>query len=120
MAKILMKGNEAIGAAAIQAGCKYYSAWLSKANLGENYKSALASKRARILVDDYEKVKDLVSTVSLDNIASSSYAIDSLSSRCGLIYASVSSPERMDDDLVKNIKGNKNLNLFQAAVSYFK
>lgn len=54
------------------------------------------------------------------NINGSNFAIEGILSRDGLILGKMGHSERYEPDLFKNIKGNKNQNIFRNAVQYFK
>ena len=50
----------------------------------------------------------------------SSYAIEGIISADGLILGKMGHSERYEDNLFKNISGNKKQDIFENAVSYFK
>ena len=54
------------------------------------------------------------------NINGSNYAIEGIISEDGLILGKMGHSERYEEDLFKNIQGNKNQNIFRNAIQYFK
>jgi phosphoribosylformylglycinamidine synthase len=47
-------------------------------------------------------------------------AVEGITSPDGRIFGKMAHSERYDDDLYKNIYGNKNQNIFKNGVEYFK
>ncbi|MBO5712506.1 MAG: phosphoribosylformylglycinamidine synthase subunit PurQ, partial [Acholeplasmatales bacterium] len=58
--------------------------------------------------------------VSPFNPNGSNYAIEGIISKDGLILGKMGHSERIEDNLYKNISGNKYQDIFKNAVAYFK
>jgi phosphoribosylformylglycinamidine synthase len=61
-----------------------------------------------------------ITVMSPENPNGSNYAIEGIISPNGQILGKMGHSERFEDNLFKNISGNKNQDLFANAVKYFK
>ena len=110
------------------------SPWLSKCKVGEVYTVPVSHGEGRFLASE-ELVKELASKgqvatqyVDLEgnptddvryNPNNSIYAIEGVTSFDGRIFGKMGHCERKDVDLYKNVEGNFDMHIFEAAVEYF-
>jgi len=111
------------------------SPWLSSYETGEVHSIAVSHGEGKFVVSD-EYAKKLmengqIAFVYVDeennptdkapfNPNGSSYAIEGIISEDGLILGKMGHSERFEENLFKNIDGNKKQNIFENAVNYFK
>ncbi len=111
------------------------SPWLYSYKGGEIILSAFASSEGKLELSK-KKFQELIKAGMVASIyvnkendpannasynpAGSSYALEGLLSRNGLILGKMTHPERIQEDLYKNIYGNKDINIFKNAINYFK
>lgn len=89
--------------------------------LGERYTAPVATAFGRVdLGEAAEKIKDNKQVVAVFNEYHSEEAIDALVSPNGLVFGSVSSFDRVDEDLYKNAGELAQPTFLQAARQYFK
>ncbi len=98
------------------------SPWLSLMEVGESFMAPLATSEGRIVGHRLDRMveKGQVALSFKDNLTGSSYGIDGLTSPCGKVFGTISSIERIDSDLYKNIYGKNMHRIFEAGVNYFK
>ena len=111
------------------------SPWLANLELGQidsiavshgEGKFVVSEELAKKLRDDgqiaflYVDLDGNPTTESPFNPNGSSYAIEGIVSKDGLILGKMGHSERYEEGLFKNISGNKKQNIFQNAVDYFK
>lgn len=111
------------------------SPWLSSFSLEETHTIAMSHGEGKFIIDEKgynELVKHNQIAFSyvdpnnnetynpLYNPNGSSYAIEGIVSKDGLILGKMGHSERYTNGLFKNIHGNKDQNLFKNAVNYFK
>lgn len=111
------------------------SPWLTSFELDETHTIAMSHGEGKFIIDEtgYQSLlennqiafqyvdKDGVATYNpLYNPNGSSYAIEGIISKDGLILGKMGHSERYTRDLFLNIQGNKDQNLFRNAVQYFK
>ena len=110
------------------------SPWLSSFKAGEEYEIALSHGEGKFVVNK-ELAKDLFENgqvcfqyADLDgnptmeapfNPNGSYYAIEGITSKDGLVLGKMGHSERYEDNIYKNITGNKHQNIFKNAVEYF-
>ena len=111
------------------------SPWLSSYETGEIHSIAVSHGEGKFVVSP-EMAKKLadngqIAFVYVDEFGNptaespynpngSSYAIEGIISEDGLILGKMGHSERYEENIFKNISGNKNQNLFKNAVNYFK
>ena len=111
------------------------SPWLASYNGGEVHKIAVSHGEGKFVVSD-ELAQELIANgqiafqyvddnndatiVSPFNPNGSNYAIEGIISKDGLILGKMGHSERIEDNLYKNISGNKYQDIFKNAVAYFK
>ena len=111
------------------------SPWLSSYKTGEIHKIAVSHGEGKFMVSK-EMAKQLAkngqiaflyvdddnnpTTEAPFNPNGSEYAIEGIVSPDGLILGKMGHSERFENNLFKNIKGNKKQNIFENAVKYFK
>ena len=111
------------------------SPWLSSFNIDETHAIAMSHGEGKFIIDEagYEELvrhnqiafqyvddKKQPTYNPLYNPNGSSYAIEGIISKDGLILGKMGHSERYTKDLFMNIHGNKDQNLFRNAVNYFK
>jgi phosphoribosylformylglycinamidine synthase len=111
------------------------SPWLASYNGGEVHKIAVSHGEGKFVVSN-ELAQELIANgqiafqyvddnndatiVSPFNPNGSNYAIEGIISKDGLILGKMGHSERIEDNLYKNISGNKYQDIFKNAVAYFK
>lgn len=111
------------------------SPWLQTFNVDDSHTIAMSHGEGKFVVNE-DVYKELISNNQVAfqyvdennnptynpvyNPNGSSYAIEGIVSKDGLILGKMGHSERYDDGLFLNIHGNKKQNLFSNAVSYFK
>ena len=111
------------------------SPWLSLTNVGDIYSVPISHGEGRFLASD-ELIKQLAENgqiatqyVDLDGKATtdvrfnpnnSCYAIEGITSPDGRVFGKMGHSERIGKDLYKNVPGNYDIRMFEAAVKYFK
>lgn len=111
------------------------SPWLSSFEINDNHIIAMSHGEGQFIVNE-DKYKELVSNNQIafqyvddnnlptyspqHNPNGSSYAIEGIVSKDGLILGKMGHSERYQEGLFKNIVGNKEQNLFKNGVNYFK
>jgi phosphoribosylformylglycinamidine synthase len=111
------------------------SPWLSSFELGELHSIAVSHGEGKFVVSD-EMAEELFANgqiafqyVTPDGEATlcapynpngSSYGIEGIISRSGQILGKMGHTERYEENLFKNIHGNKQQSIFANAVNYFK
>lgn len=111
------------------------SPWMNGFEAGEVFKLNISSSEGRIILTE-EKYKELCekgqiagqyvdsegnpTMDSVNNPLESMYAIESLTSADGKILGKMTHPERYEEGILKNIPGNKDQNIFQNAVDFFR
>ncbi len=111
------------------------SPWLSLTNVGDVYNVPISHGEGRFLADE-ATVKRLIENgqvatqyVDLDGEATydvhynpngSVCAIEGITSPDGRVFGKMGHSERVGDGLYKNVDGNYNIRMFEAAVKYFK
>ena len=111
------------------------SPWLSGLNVGDVHKIAMSHGEGRLVIDSETAEKlfkngqvitqyvDLDGNPTMDSVYNpnnSDYAIEGLISENGRILGKMGHSERMGINLYKNIKGNKEQNIFINGIKYFK
>lgn len=98
------------------------SPWMSAVELGDVYSAPLATYEGRILIKDVDKLdkSQLASRFEGLNPTGSQFNIESLTSKDGRVLGTISSMDRLGEDLYKNIDIKKTNNIFKAGVNYFK
>ena len=111
------------------------SPWLSGMSVGDIHKIAMSHGEGRLIVDSETAEKlfkngqvitqyvDLDGNPTMDSVYNpnnSDYAIEGLISENGKILGKMGHSERMGTNLYKNIKGNKEQNIFINGIKYFK
>ena len=111
------------------------SPWLSYTNVGEVYNVPISHGEGRFIADEkliMELAKngqiatqyvDLEGNATNDirfNPNDSMYAIEGITSPDGRVFGKMGHSERIGDGLYKNVPGNYDINMFRAAVRYFK
>ncbi|ANV98048.1 phosphoribosylformylglycinamidine synthase [Helicobacter enhydrae] len=115
--------------------CSNSSPWLSQMQIGEIYSLPISHGEGRFYAQDsvIEELArngqiamqyvDLEGNVSNDiryNPNGSSYGIEALTSQDGRIFGKMGHPERYKPNLLKNIQGNFDMQIFKGAVHYFR
>lgn len=111
------------------------SPWLQELSVGEEYEIAVSHGEGRIVVGE-EEAKEWfktgrVATVYVNpqgegtmerpyNPNGSYYAVEGLLSPCGHIFGKMGHTERYEKGLYQNIPGNKEQNIFQSGVNFFR
>lgn len=111
------------------------SPWLSSFNVGGIYSVPLSHGEGKFVVSEedakllfengqvafqYCDFEGQPTMNPLYNPNGSYYAIEGIISKCGRILGRMGHCERAGQDLLKNIHGNTNQNIFKNAVNYFK
>ena len=111
------------------------SPWLSGMNVGDIHKIAMSHGEGRLIVDSETAEKlfengqvitqyvDINGNPTMDSVYNpnnSDYAIEGLISENGRILGKMGHSERTGTNLYKNIKGNKDQNIFINGIKYFK
>jgi phosphoribosylformylglycinamidine synthase len=100
------------------------SPWLAGFNLGDEYSVAVSHSEGKFVVS-HEMADQLfangqVAFQYIDNPNGSMYDIEGLISKNGQILGKMGHSERYENNLFKNIDGNKTQDIFGNAVRYFK
>lgn len=111
------------------------SPWLANTNVGDVYNVAISHGEGRFLASE-ELVKQLAQNgqiatqyVDMDgnptydrsfNPNGSVYAIEGITSPDGRVFGKMGHTERIGNGLYKNVPGNYDMGMFEAAVKYFK
>ena len=111
------------------------SPWLSNTEVGEVYNVPISHGEGRFIADE-ALIKKLAENgqiatqyVDLDGNATtdiqfnpndSMYAIEGITSPDGRVFGKMGHSERIGSNLYKNVEGNYDIKMFQAAVKYFK
>ena len=111
------------------------SPWLSSYEGGEIHSIAVSHGEGKFVVSE-ELAKELYENGQIAfqyvdefgnatdkspfNPNGSSYAIEGIISKDGLILGKMGHSERFEENLFKNISGNKKQDIFENAVNYFK
>ena len=111
------------------------SPWLSYTKVGDVYSVPISHGEGRFFADE-ALIKQLAENgqiatqyVDLDGNAStdvhfnpnnSMYAIEGITSPDGRVFGKMGHSERVGSNLYKNVPGNYNIRMFEAAVKYFK
>ena len=111
------------------------SPWLSYTNVGDIYSVPISHGEGRFLADE-KLIKELAANgqiatqyVDLDGNATtdvhfnpnnSMYAIEGITSPDGRVFGKMGHSERVGSSLYKNVPGNYDIRMFEAAVRYFK
>ncbi len=111
------------------------SPWLALTNVGEVYNVPISHGEGRFLASD-EIIKELgkngqIATQYVDfdanpsnevhfNPNGSMYAIEGITSPDGRVFGKMGHSERIGEGLYKNVPGNYDIQMFKAAVKYFK
>ncbi len=111
------------------------SPWLSLTNVGEIYNVPISHGEGRFLASD-ELIKSLADNgqiatqyVDLDGFATddirynpnnSAYAIEGITSPDGRVFGKMGHSERIGKGLYKNVYGNYDIKMFEAAARYFR
>jgi phosphoribosylformylglycinamidine synthase len=111
------------------------SPWLSLTNVGDVYNVAISHGEGRFLADP-ALIEELAKNgqiatqyVDLDGNATgdvhfnpndSMFAIEGITSPDGRVFGKMGHSERIGDGLYKNVPGNYDIRMFEAAVHYFK
>ncbi len=111
------------------------SPWLSFTNVGDIYSVPISHGEGRFLASE-ELIKQLAANgqiatqyVDLDGNATSdvrfnpnnsAYAIEGITSPDGRVFGKMGHSERVGKGLYKNVVGNYDIRMFEAAVKYFK
>ncbi|MFR9672134.1 MAG: phosphoribosylformylglycinamidine synthase subunit PurQ, partial [Rikenellaceae bacterium] len=111
------------------------SPWLEGMTLGEEHSIAMSHGEGKFVVSaeladelfskgqvafQYVDLKGEVATQTPYNPNGSSYAIEGIISEDGRILGKMGHSERYEENLLKNIAGNKRQPLFENAVKYFQ
>ncbi|MDR3327197.1 MAG: phosphoribosylformylglycinamidine synthase [Prevotellaceae bacterium] len=111
------------------------SPWLSDFEIGDIHQIAMSHGEGKLLVNEelaqelfakgqiafqYVDLHGNITTKSPFNPNGSMYAIEGIISENGQILGKMGHSERYENGLFKNIYGNKNQNIFENAVRYFK
>ena len=111
------------------------SPWLSLTNVGEIYNVPISHGEGRFLADEklvLELAKNgQIATQYVDfdgnattdiqfNPNNSIYAIEGITSPDGRVFGKMGHSERIDNGLYKNVPGEYDIKMFEAAVKYFK
>ncbi len=111
------------------------SPWLALTNVGDVYNVPISHGEGRFYASE-ELIKELVNNgqiatqyVDLDGNASSDihfnpngsmYAVEGITSPDGRVFGKMGHSERIGSGLYKNVDGNYDIRMFEAAVKYFK
>ncbi|MEW8973362.1 MAG: phosphoribosylformylglycinamidine synthase [Tissierellaceae bacterium] len=99
------------------------SPWMSGMDIGYRYTVPLAAMEGRIILDNEKETVESgqVATQFLDyNPTGSILGIESLTSKDGRVLGTISSIDRLDEGLYKNIDIKGRHNIFESGVKYFK
>ncbi len=115
--------------------CSDKSPWLSLTNVGDVYTVPISHGEGRFLASE-ELIKELaangqIATQYVDlngnattdvhfNPNNSAYAIEGITSPDGRVFGKMGHSERKGSGLYKNVPGNYDIRMFEAAVKYFK
>ena len=111
------------------------SPWLSLTNVGDVYNVPISHGEGRFYASE-ELIKELVKNgqiatqyVDLEGNATSDihfnpngsmYAVEGITSPDGRVFGKMGHSERIGNGLYKNVEGNYDIRMFEAAVKYFK
>ena len=98
------------------------SPWVSEMELNHIYTSALASKEGRIIFPNgVDKLKNgqIVTRFAFENPTGSFEAVESMTSPDGRVFGTITSIDRMGEDLYKNIVCENQMKIFQSGIKYF-
>ena len=100
------------------------SAFMNENSVGDVYQSPIASKNARVYLNEetFEKLakNGQVTTVfAKENITNSKYGIESLTSLDGRIFGCVCAIDRIEEDLFKNVPIHNLPAIIKSAVKFF-
>ena len=99
------------------------SPWMSGMDLGTIYTSPIATKQGRVILseDDDILIKNgqIATQFENDNITGSTMGIESLTSLDGRVLGTISSIDRLGNDLYKNVEIKGTHNIFEAGIKYY-
>ena len=111
------------------------SPWLSMTNVGDIYSVPISHGEGRFIADEdlilklAENGQIATQYVDFDDNATSDirfnpngsmYAIEGITSPDGRVFGKMGHSERIGSGLYKNVPGNYNIHMFEAAVRYFR
>ncbi len=101
------------------------SPWLQDVNLESEYVLPISHGEGKLVCDDqtleYLKEHDLIATRYMnDNPNGSTFEIEGITSVCGQVLGKMAHNERSRNDLFVNVGGEKEQNIFESAVNYFR
>ena len=111
------------------------SPWFAKTKVGEVYNVAISHGEGRFYADEaliaklaangqiltqYVDFDDVPTTDIHFNPNNSAMAIEGITSPDGRVFGKMGHTERYNDGLYKNVEGNYDPHIFEAAVEYFK
>ena len=98
------------------------SPWLSLMQVGDEYSSALATRYGRVVITNNDSFnnKQVATQFANENLTGSELNIESLTSSSGRVIGCLTSIDRMDDDLYKNINVKSLSKIVKSGVNYFK
>lgn len=97
------------------------SPWLNGLKVGDIFTSPIATKEGRI-VGDIDKLissGQIATVYNSDNPTGSTMGIESITSPDGRILGTISSIDRVGNDLYKNKQNKRDHNIFKAGIKYF-
>ncbi|MGO1372358.1 MAG: phosphoribosylformylglycinamidine synthase [Senegalia sp. (in: firmicutes)] len=96
------------------------SPWFNSMNIGDVYTVPLATGEGRIVLKDKSNLENQIATTFKSENPTGSFGnIESLTSKDGRVLGTISSIDRMEKDLYKNIEIKGKHNIFKSAVKYF-
>ena len=98
------------------------SPWVSEMGLEAVYTSALATKEGRIILPSgRDKLRNgqIITRFVSENPTGSVDGIESMTSPNGRVFGTITSIDRMESDLYKNIVKENQMKIFQSGIKYF-
>lgn len=97
------------------------SPWLREMKVGDVYTVPIATREGRILLGDKELAAGQISTQYVDyNPTGSDLGVESLTSPDGRVFGTVTSIDRVGEDLYKNIEIKGIPRIFESGVNYYR
>ena len=99
------------------------SPWMNEMEVGETYTVPIATKEGRILLgnnaDKLLSNGQITTQFVSNNLTGSEKSVESLTSPDGRVLATITSIDRMGDNIYKNVKLEGKHKIFESGVKYF-
>ncbi|MGE5629045.1 MAG: phosphoribosylformylglycinamidine synthase [Solirubrobacterales bacterium] len=111
------------------------SPWLNNVELGDMHSVPVSHGEGRFVINEalmkelidkgqiatqYVDLNGKATYDSLYNLNGSDYSVEGITSPDGRVFGKMAHSERIGDNILKNISGNKDQKIFEAGVKYFK